>query len=289
MTPGLIAEFTDFLSRASLADRSRSEYAATIRRFAAWADGRDDWPPSNPWQREHLTRDYATYLRVEKTAPPSTVNTTLSALDLLWTHLHLGPSGVKREKVPLQAPRGLSEKDETRLLRQAEQRGIRDHALILLLSICATRLEETALLDLRDVTLTARTGDLHVRHGKGGRQRHVGIPAQVRPVLQQYLEHRSTLRGADTAPLWLSRRGTRLAKTSIDDIVRGAGAACSPPIHVSAHVLRHTGIHRMRNEGLDPFLIAELVGHASVRTTQTYGRPTADEKAQRMDALRVNY
>lgn len=289
MPPGLTTGFDQFLARASLAERSRAEYAATVRRFATWAEEREDWPPGDPWQREHLTRDYTRYLRTERRAAPSSVNAALTALDLLWTHLGLGPSGVKREQIPQQAPRGLSARDEQHLLREAERRGIRDHALILLLAVCVPRLEETAMLDVSDVTLTARTGDLHIRHGKGGRQRHVAIPAQVRTVLGEYLEHRRTLPGADGPALWLSRRGTRMARTSIDDVVRGTGAACKPPITVSAHVLRHTGIHRMRGDGMDPFMIAEVAGHASVRTTQNYGRPTADEKAQRVESLRVDY
>lgn len=289
MPPGQIASFGEFLARAALRERSRSEYAATVRRFTDWASDRDEWPPSDPWQREHLTRDYTTFLRTEKSAAPSTINSTLSALDLLWTHLGLGPSGVRREHIPLQAPRGLNSDEEKRLLREAEKRGVRDHALILLLLMCGPRLDETAMLDVRDLTLTARTGDLHIRHGKGGKQRHVPVPAQARPVLAQWLEHRRGLRGADGTPLWLSRRGGRLSRNGIDEVIRACAAACNPPVQASAHVLRHTAIHRMRNAGMDPFMIAELVGHASVRTTQGYGRPTADEKAQRVDALRVDY
>lgn len=287
--PGQIADFDDFLARAALQPRSRVEYAATVRRFVAWASSHEDWPPEKPWQREHLTRDYKRYLQTEKAAAASTVNTTLSALDLLWTHMELGPTSVKREDIPQLAPRGLSADEARRLMRQAEQRGIRDHALILLLIMCGPRLDETAKLDVRDLTLTARTGDLHIRHGKGGKQRHTPVPSQARPVLAQWLEHRRTLLGADGPALWLSRRGTRLSPNGIDEAIRAAAAQCRPPIKVSAHVLRHTAIHRMRRESLDPFMIAEIVGHASVRTTQGYGRPTADEKAQLMDNIRIDY
>jgi site-specific recombinase XerD len=291
---GLIAAFDEHLARAALAERSKVEYARTVRRFASWAEDRDDWPPTDPWQREHLTRDYKRFLQRERKQAPATINATLSALDVLWRASGLGPADVPHLPLPERAPRGLGAEDERRLLRAAERRGIRTHAMILTMCLCGPRLAEMCALDVDDVALTARTGMLYIRSGKGSRPREVPIPAQARPVLGQWLTERSQMRGANTCPaLWLTLRGGRIATTTLDEVIRKTALATGtdrlPPVVASAHTLRHTAIHRMKREGIDVDMIRELAGHARLSTTQVYGRATAEEKGLRADALRVDY
>lgn len=292
--PGLIAAFAEALDRSALLDATKHEYAAMVRRFAAWAEDRDDWPPTDPWQREHLTRDYKKYLQTERKLAPASINATLSALDMLWRVSGLGPANVPRLPLPVQAPRGLGAEDERRLLRAAERRGIRTHAIILTMCLCGPRLAEMVALDVGDVALTARTGMLYIRNGKGAKPREVPVPAQARPVLAEWMMARSQMLGATLNPaLWLTMRGTRMARNTLDDVIRTTALATKtdrlPAVVASAHTLRHTAIHRMKRDGIDIDMIREIAGHRRLSTTQQYGKATAEEKGLRADVLRVDY
>jgi site-specific recombinase XerD len=163
----------------------------------------------------------------------------------------------------------------------------RDRALLGLLMLTGVRIGELAGLDADDVRLTQRTGELVIRHGKGDRRRVVPLSRPARAALREWIaergEHPS---GPDVlaGPLWLSRTGARLSVRSISnvvaDVMRRAG------LEESAHALRHTVATRLvREHGHDLVLVADILGHADVKTTRAYARSQLEDRRAALEAL----
>ncbi len=115
----------------------------------------------------------------------------------------------------------------------------RDRALALLPLYAGTRIAEIAALDVTDVRLSARKGELHLV-GKGEKSRTVPVHPQLRAALAAWLAERPARAGADSPALFLSGRSTRLTTDAIDDAIQGITRAAALDDHVTSHVLRHT-------------------------------------------------
>ena len=145
----------------------------------------------------------------------------------------------------------------------------RDLALMEVLYGCGLRVAEVSGLDREDVDLTE--GLVRVRHGKGGKERIVPLgPPAARAIHQLLLQ----LNG-DEGPLFLNARGGRMSPRSIRRVVRKAGLlADSPGLH--PHALRHSYATHLLDNGADLRGIQELLGHASLSTTQRYTHVSVD-------------
>jgi integrase/recombinase XerC len=149
---------------------------------------------------------------------------------------------------------------------------LRDRALVELLYGSGIRIGELTALDVRDLELRAR--EVRVM-GKGGKERIVPIPAAAREALAEWLEVRRHA-GVLSEPLFISLRvrreekPRRLAAREARRILqeRGIGANLDP--HVHPHRLRHSYATHLLDMGADLREIQELLGHASLSTTQKY-------------------
>jgi integrase/recombinase XerC len=164
-------------------------------------------------------------------------------------------------------PRYVAEGELERVLdvRQpiADAVAARDAALLEILYGSGLRASEAVALDWRDVSLAQR--QLHVRAGKGGKDRIVPLTSSARAALRVL----GALRAGATQPVFVGSRGSRLAVRSVGRIVaramRAAGAA-----EVNPHALRHSCATHLLDDGADLRAIQELLGHASLSITQRY-------------------
>lgn len=170
----------------------------------------------------------------------------------------------------LTLPRYVAEKEMTRVLgagRPVEDaRAARDAVLLEILYGSGLRASEAVGLDWRDVSFAQR--QVHVRAGKGGKDRIVPLTGAARTALRALADvTRSATTGAH--PVFLGTRSTRLDVRSVGRIVaramRDAGAA-----EVNPHALRHSCATHLLDDGADLRSIQELLGHASLTTTQRY-------------------
>ncbi|MBA8824281.1 integrase/recombinase XerD [Saccharopolyspora lacisalsi] len=174
---------------------------------------------------------------------------------------------------PQRLPKALPVDDVLRLLDSAggdDQRGLRDRALLELLYSSGARISEVVGLDLDDVDATERTVLLD---GKGGRQRLVPVGRPALRALDAYLVRaRPTLvdRGGGSAAVFLNSRGTRLSRQSAWNALKTAARRADITEEVSPHVLRHSFATHLLEGGADVRVVQELLGHASVTTTQVY-------------------
>lgn len=172
-------------------------------------------------------------------------------------------------------PKALTVDDVFRLLEMPDRTaplGIRDAALLEFLYASGARVSEAVDLDVIDVDLEGRFA---VVTGKGDRQRIVPMGRLAVEAIEAYLPVRLDLRGGrpDVERLFLNSRGGRLSRQAVWQIVRKqAMAAGLESDRVSPHVLRHSAATHMVEGGADLRSVQEMLGHASISTTQIYTR-----------------
>ncbi|MCI0543307.1 MAG: site-specific tyrosine recombinase XerD [Actinobacteria bacterium] len=151
----------------------------------------------------------------------------------------------------------------------------RDSALLEFLYATGARVSETVGVDLGDVDLEERSA---LVTGKGGRQRVVPLGGKAVRAIRAWLPDRLALAQRSTPgdPLFLNLRGGRLSRQAAFDIVRKHAARVGiDPRRVSPHVLRHSAATHMVEAGADLRTVQELLGHATISTTQVYTRVTS--------------
>ncbi|MGW4122261.1 site-specific tyrosine recombinase XerD [Nocardia sp. NPDC004711] len=149
-------------------------------------------------------------------------------------------------------------------------RGLRDRALLELLYSTGARISEMVGLDVDDIDTAERAV---VLHGKGGKQRMVPIGRPALAALDNYLVRgRPALatRGKGNSALFLNHRGGRLSRQTAWQVLQSAAERAGIAAQVSPHTLRHSFATHLLDGGADVRVVQELLGHASVTTTQIY-------------------
>ncbi|WP_298253013.1 site-specific tyrosine recombinase XerD [uncultured Arthrobacter sp.] len=159
--------------------------------------------------------------------------------------------------------------------------GQRDRALLEFLYSTGARISEAVGLDVDDVSVDAsEEGPSVVRlTGKGSKQRLVPVGSYAARAVDAYLVRgRPALaaKGTGGAALFLNMRGGRLSRQSAWSILRTASERAGVVREVSPHTLRHSFATHLLEGGADVRVVQELLGHASVTTTQVYTLVTAD-------------
>jgi len=180
--------------------------------------------------------------------------------------------------VPAGLPKALSEAEITSLLEVVvgdDAVARRDRALLELLYGTGARISEACGLRLSDVDLDASLARLF---GKGAKERIVPLGRLAREALAAWLapagrgamEPDRWARRGDAEAVFLNQRGGRLGRQGAWTIVRRHGDACGLGPRLTPHVLRHSCATHMLDHGADIRAVQELLGHASIATTQVY-------------------
>jgi integrase/recombinase XerD len=170
-------------------------------------------------------------------------------------------------------PKALPVDDVLRLLDVLPadgERALRDRALLELLYSTGARISEAVGLDLDDIDRGERTVLLD---GKGGKQRFVPIGKPAVAALDAYLVRARPVlarRGRGSGALFLNARGSRLSRQSAWQVLKTNAERAGISASVSPHTLRHSFATHLLEGGADVRVVQELLGHASVTTTQVY-------------------
>lgn len=145
----------------------------------------------------------------------------------------------------------------------------RDSLAVLLLYTCGLRLAELVGIDRGDVAADGRS---IVVRGKGDKERTVPLLECVREKMLHYLDviERQNICISGEKALFLTRKGERISRSAVYRLVRKQLAEAGVQGKKSPHVLRHTFATHLMNGGADMREIQELMGHASLQTTQVY-------------------
>jgi integrase/recombinase XerD len=205
--------------------------------------------------------------------------------DGLATH---DPSvGVRPPTPAKRLPKAVSLGDVERLLEAAGAPGtalaLRDRALLEVLYGTGARISEAVGLDVDDLELDPEDPDATtvLLRGKGSKERIVPVGSFAREAVQAYLVRgRPDLAGVGTGEkagaLFLNARGGRLSRQSAWSVIVKAAERAGITAEVSPHTLRHSFATHLLEGGADVRVVQELLGHASVTTTQVYTLVTVD-------------
>lgn len=172
-------------------------------------------------------------------------------------------------------PKALTIDEAVRLVESPDTStplGRRDRAILETMYATGARVTEVVTLDLTDVDLDTKTA---LVTGKGNKQRLVPLGSAALDAIHAYLPDRLELRrpGQDPGALFLNARGRRLSRQGMFGIVVSAAERAGfDRDRVSPHVLRHSAATHMVEGGADLRSVQEILGHASVSTTQIYTR-----------------
>jgi integrase/recombinase XerD len=188
---------------------------------------------------------------------------------------------IPNPKKPQQLPKAILEPREIeKLLAQPDMTtalGFRDRVILEVLYATAMRREEVAAILLDDVD--TESGYIVIRQGKGRKDRVVPIGAQVGQLIESYVAGvRAEWTGSGGDPqLIVNRSGHKLGPNAIWRVVRKYAAAAQIKKPVSTHTFRHSCATHMLRAGAPIRHIQELLGHASLETTQVYTRITIND------------
>lgn len=183
-------------------------------------------------------------------------------------------------------PTNITGNQVAKFLKKIEERNSvyksRNLALIYLIGTTGIRREEACNIELRNLDLEHEEIKLI---GKGNKERVVLFPNEIIPILEQYLEDRNKYRHSDSPYLFVSERGNKLTKETINDIFE---KYWTPKNKISPHQLRHNFASSVLEQGV--FTLAglqEQLGHSSIATTGRYVHPRRSEMKKKINKLNI--
>ena len=258
-----------------LAENTVAAYRRDLRRFFEWLAGR-----SIPDLTIRDLADYTTWLHQQKFSP-ATLARHLVSLKVFFRYLQL--EGVLQDnlaellgsqKLWERIPKVLSPEQVSRLFESPRTRDPfwrRDRALLELLYATGCRASELSNLRLEDMHLD---DGYCICRGKGDKQRIVPLGARAVEAFRSYLALERPLLSAraPSPPPWalLSYRGRRLRRERIWELLKQYARRVGIPPNTSPHTLRHSFATHMLSGGADLRQVQEMLGHASIATTQIY-------------------
>jgi site-specific recombinase XerD len=275
-----LAAYDRDLRARSMAERTRNAYAVDLGQFVEWAKGGGLEPGE---VRHRDVRRYGAGLSSDGAAP-ATVARKLAAIRGLFDFLvrteRVGQNPadlVSSPKRDQKLPRVLSGEQVRELLERipaGTPLELRDRAMLELAYSCGLRCEEIVSLDT--ASFDFETEQLRVL-GKGSKERLLPVGEPAQRALRRYLDRGRHALAADPreAALFLSKSGRRLSNS---DVTRRLGLwvrEVALAAGVSPHALRHSFATHLLEGGADLRTIQELLGHASISTTQVYTRVDA--------------
>jgi integrase/recombinase XerD len=253
-----VREFTEHLQTDK-----KSPY--TVRQYRIIAGLFLDWIKKAP---RAVTADdleiYKRYLSLDRKYAKTSLYLTVKALQAFFRFLEMDVAeGLKPPKRGEPIPKYLSEGEMSALLKSAAGDS-RDEAIILTLGYTGLRLGELCALNVEDVDFADEV--ITVRSGKGDKGRIVLMEERTKAALGGHLAARKAASG----PLFVSTRGRRINYKAVERLIDRYAKKAGIIKRVTPHVLRHTLATSLLRRGADIRIIQQLLGHASVATTQVY-------------------
>jgi site-specific recombinase XerD len=279
MTP-LRQRMLDDMQLRGLAPKTQEAYALAVRQLAAY------YGKSPDQISEEELRDYFLYLKNEKKVSRSTCTQALCGIKFFYeqtlqrqwkTFDLIRPA--KEHKLPVV----LSTSEVHRILSHLEKPAYR--ACLSVIYGCGLRLQEGVGLQVGDVDSERMC--LHIRHGKGGKDRYVPLPGTVLPLLRAYwLTHRhpTFLFPAKATTGVLAK--TSMCPTGVQRAFKAALAASGVNKQATVHTLRHSWATHLLEAGVNLRLIQLWLGHNSLQTTAIYTHLT--RPAETLAAAAIN-
>ena len=291
----IIKEFLNVIqSTKNLSDKTIIAYRSDLSDFSDFVNGK-------VYDDTTILR-YVNHLIHERKLKDSTIKRKLIVLKMFFEYLYdqryieqnYYQSHTFKFKKEKRLPKTLSIKEVSKLLVSlrdqnskakspyAVWKSIRNLALIDILISTGIRIAEASEISLSDIIMADH---VILIHGKGRKQRLIYISCQQTWAnLTKWLKLRSSKEN-NTDKVFVNRYGNQLGIHGIEYIYKTVTAAAGLQTHSTPHYLRHTFATNLLANGADLRFVQELLGHASVSTTEIYTEVTAKRKKQVMDKL----
>jgi integrase/recombinase XerC/integrase/recombinase XerD len=274
-----MAAWERWLVARSAAPRTRRAYLTDVGQLAEWASAHGLGPGDVDHKRLRLFAGVMS----ERGASKSTVARKLASVRSFYRHLvdrgELAATPADLVATPKRdqyLPRVLKEEEVGALLDSipaSTPLELRDRAIFELAYAAGLRAEELTTLDVTDADFDGE--ELRV-HGKGGKERVVPVGEQAWRALDAYLQRGRPLLAAESdrteSAIFLSKSGRRLGTPDLRRRLKGWMTRAGTPPGATPHTLRHSFATHLLEGGADLRTIQELLGHATISTTQTYTR-----------------
>ena len=271
--------------------RTQSIQRKLLERLTGWLERKlsgKDWREIKP---DDL-REFLSYRRYSGRVGPTTLRLETSILRGLGSHLHrMGRTptnitvGLRSPKLSRKLPPSLTADQVRRIIETPSVKtplGLRDRALLELLYAAGLRASE--ILTLRIEQLDLESGSARVI-GKGNKERLVLLGKAAEEAIRRYLDtaRPKLVRSKSGGEVFLGNHGRRLTTSHLWGIVKKAAIAAGLDTRVYPHLLRHSFATHLLSGGADLRVIQELLGHASIGTTEIYTHVDEDRLAATFD------
>lgn len=286
-------DYKDYLQNEDRSKLTIKVYLSDVKAFAFWFEKQNQEVLKPARVTPSDLRSYRQYLQESLRQKASTVNRKLASLAswLRWAveteQISANPMD-KIKYVPSvrQAPKWL-DKNQQYALQRAMEKDLqiaklrypkrwltrrRDVSLVTFMLHTGLRLSETAALTLDDLKISERGGEVLVRQGKGNKERIVPLKAETREALREWLSVRPQ---SPNNHLWVATEADEnvmLTPRALQRILKRYGQDAGIP-NLTPHVLRHTFAKNLADKKVGVEIIARLMGHSNINTTQIYIQP----------------
>mgnify|MGYP001626199211 FL=1 len=255
----VITKFRNYLMGEKKSMNTVKTYVSIVKNFLDFVNNEN----IEEINMEDIER-YKEYLSVNKNMSKQTIYITMKALQSFFKFL-------KREdliklntpKRSRKLPTYLNEMEMSLILEKSRE-NLRDHVILMTLAFTGLRVSELVSLNVEDIDFYENI--IHVKSGKGDKDRIVVLDSGVLNLIKEYLKGEKRL----TGPVFISKKKVRITTTQIERIVKKYVRMAGINKKVTPHTFRHTFATTLLRNGADIRFIQQLLGHSSIATTQIY-------------------
>lgn len=283
----LINSFLQYLQfEKNYSLRTVEEYENDLRQFEAFLKEEDNTLSISAVDGKSIRRWIAVLM--ERNFAPSSVRRKISALSSFYKYLmkrgllSVNPvHGVVVPKLKKRLPVFIGVKEMEDLLNgevdASDFKSVRNHLILEILYLTGMRRQELTSLKTTDVSLSSLSFRVL---GKGNKEREIPFSSQLLPEIQNYLQLRNEVVAENVNTFFVHEKGQALTSRCVYIIIHEMLQACPTLGKKSPHVLRHTFATNMLNKGADLRSVKELLGHASLSSTEIYTHVALEELKQ---------
>jgi integrase/recombinase XerD len=285
----------DFLASGAMerghALRTQAIQRKLLERFSLWLSRKKTGKDWKNFQTDDL-REFLSYRRHSGRVGPTTLRLETSILRSFGAHLQkMGRTpnsmsvGLRSPKLSRQLPPSLTPDQVRKIMESPSPKtplGLRDRALLELLYAAGLRASEILSLRIEQLDLPGRSARVI---GKGNKERLVLLGSAAHEALDRYLHtaRPKLVRSKSGGEVFLGNHGRRLTTSHLWGIVKRAAQTAGLDTRVYPHLLRHSFATHLLSGGADLRVIQELLGHASIGTTEIYTHVDEDRLAATVD------
>lgn len=291
MLDKLLNNFKEKMIAEDISDNTLKNYVSDIKIFYRWYREIDFSENIEKVTHYHLTA-YKDYLIHNQRKRASSINRNIQSLRNFFRFLTVQKSIKKNptEKVKFlrrikrTQPKALTKNDIHKLLSVTSHSSHgtkqRNYAIIQLLLQTGIRVGEIVNLEIRDLTLYDRSGEIRVVNAKGGKERTIPLNSSARKALRNYLEGRNLEEGG---AVFFSKQNKKMTVRAVQKVINSL-AGKSGIQNMSPHTLRHTfAINYLRSNPECLVELSALLGHESLDTTSIYTTASKERLANTVE------